>query len=315
MASEQQRRRSPPTILAAILLLSFLATANLAGAIDPAGRRRNVVVFWGGNKNEGSLRSVCDSGLYNIVIISFYSLFGHGRYWDDLSGHDLRHIGADITHCHFKAVYVLLSIGGGDGKDYSLPSSKSAADVADNLYNSFLGGSRPGVYHPFGDDVTVVGIDFFIDRGQPDHYYEIAERINYDTRHWRDPIGFKLTATVSCAYDDSDPRMKKALETYLFRRIHVRFYDDPRCSYNHAGLAGVMAQWNRWSASYPYNGKIYLGLAAANLTGKNDMVAVGELYRKLLPAVQKTDTYGGVMLWNSYYDSITHYGRYVSAWA
>uniref|UniRef100_A0A0D9XVM4 GH18 domain-containing protein n=1 Tax=Leersia perrieri TaxID=77586 RepID=A0A0D9XVM4_9ORYZ len=307
MASQQQRRRSSPTILAAILLLSFLATANLAGAITRAGRRRNVVVFWGGSKDEGSLRSTCDSGLYNIVIIPFYSLFGHGRYWDDLSGHDLRHIGADITHCQFKAVYILLSIGGGDGKDYSLPPSKSAADVADHLYNSFLGGSRPVV--------PVNGIDFFIDRGQPDHYYEIAKRIDEDTRNWRDPIGFKLTATVSCAYDDSDPRMKKALDTYLFRRVHVRFYDDPTCSYNHAGLAGVMTQWNRWSASYPYNGKMYLGLAAANLTEKNDMVAVGELHRKLLPAVQKTDTYGGVMLWNSYYDSITHYGRYVSKWA
>ncbi|KAL5205251.1 hypothetical protein ABZP36_033460 [Zizania latifolia] len=303
------QRQKSSAVVVILLCLLFLQSAYCAGAI-PQGRTGNVAVFWGRNKDEGSLRQTCDTGLYNIVIISFYSVFGHGRYWGDLSGHDLRDVGADIKHCQSKGVYMLLSIGG-QGGDYSLPSSKSAADVADNLYQSVLGGHRPGVFHPFGDAI-VNGVDFFIDNGPADHYDDLAERINDYNQNIRDPIGIMLTATTRCAYPD--PRMKKALDTKLFRRIHVRFYDDPRCSYNHAGLAGVMAQWNKWSARYP-NSQIFLGLVAANVTGKNDMVAVGELHRKLLPHVQNTDSYGGVMLWNRYYDSQTHYGRYVKAWA
>ncbi|BAF28881.2 Os11g0700900 [Oryza sativa Japonica Group] len=241
MAS-QRRRSSATAVLLSLLLLLQLAAAY------PQGKRQNVAVFWGRNKAEGSLRQTCDTGDYNIVIISFLSVFGHGKYWLDLSGHDLR------------------------------------------------------------DDTIVNGVDFFIDNGPADHYDDLANRINDYNQNIRDPIGIMLTATVRCSYPD--PRMKAALDTKLFRRIHVRFYDDPSCSYNHAGLAGVMAQWNKWSATYP-DGQIFLGVVAANLTGKNDMVAVGELRDKLLPAVQNTDTYGGVMLWNSYYDSLTHYGRYV----
>uniref|UniRef100_J3NAD6 GH18 domain-containing protein n=1 Tax=Oryza brachyantha TaxID=4533 RepID=J3NAD6_ORYBR len=297
-----RRCRTPP-------LLSLLVLVHYAGAY-PLGRRQNLAVFWGRNKDEGSLKETCDTAYYNIVIISFYSVFGHGRYWGDLSGHDLRDVGNDIKHCQSKNILVLLSIGG-QGDQYSLPSSQSAADVAYNLFYSVLGGRRADVYRPFGD-ATVNGIDFFIDNGPADHYDDLANRINKYNQKIRDPIGIMLTATTRCFYPD--PRMKKALDTKLFWRIHVRFYDDPRCSYNHAGLAGVMAQWNKWSARYP-DGLIFLGLAAANVTGKNDMVAVGDLYRKLLPAVQNTNSYGGVMLWNRYYDSKTNYGRYVTHWA
>uniref|UniRef100_A0A0D3HQ61 GH18 domain-containing protein n=1 Tax=Oryza barthii TaxID=65489 RepID=A0A0D3HQ61_9ORYZ len=243
MAS-QRRRSSAATIAVFFFLLSLLAVffQPAAAYYHPQGKRQTVAVFWGRNKAEGSLRQTCDTGDYNIVIISFLSVFGHGKYWLDLSG------------------------------------------------------------------PIVNGVNFFIDHGPADHYDDLANRINDYNQNIHDPIGIMLTATVRCSYPD--PRMKKALDTKLFTQIHVRFYDDPRCSYNHAGLAGVMAQWNRWSARYP-NSRIFLGLAAANVTGKNDMVGVGELRRKLLPAVQKTESYAGVTLWNSYYDSLTHYGRYV----
>ena len=49
-----------------------------------------MVVFWGRNKAEGSLRKTCDRGCYTTVIISFFSVFGHGKYWTDLCGHHYR---------------------------------------------------------------------------------------------------------------------------------------------------------------------------------------------------------------------------------
>jgi len=50
-----------------------------------AEAKRAVTVFWSRNKAEGSLHESCNMGLYNTVIISFFSVFGHGRYWPTVS--------------------------------------------------------------------------------------------------------------------------------------------------------------------------------------------------------------------------------------
>ncbi|XP_048560246.1 xylanase inhibitor protein 1-like [Triticum urartu] len=290
-------RRPSCVLLGALLAVSFLAATAAAGD-------HGLTVFWGRNKDEGSLGEACDTGIYSTIIISFYSVFGHGRYWGDLSGHPLYGIGADIKHCRGKGIVVLLSIGGG-GTQYSLPSSQSAADVADNLWNAHLGGGRRGVFRPFGDAV-VDGIDFFIDQGGPDHYDELARRLSGYNRHYRGAPGVRLTATPRCVYPDW--HVQRALDTGLFERIHVRFYGDDQCSYNHVYKDGVMAQWSKWTARYPRS-KVYIGLAAANVPGRNDKVGLGSMQYDLMPSVKQAANYGGVMLWDRYYDKQTGYGR------
>ncbi|XP_062198058.1 xylanase inhibitor protein 1-like [Phragmites australis] len=297
-----RRRSSAIALLFLALVLSFLA--------GPATARKTgqLTVFWGRNKYEGSLREACDTGLYTTVIMSFFNVFGHGRYWTDLSGHPVPGVGNDIKHCQSRHITVLLSIGGG-GDGYSLPSSRSAADVADHLWNVYLGGRRNGVFRPFGDAV-VDGIDFFIDRGAPDHYDELARNLNrYSGRGKK----VHLTATPRCAFPDW--HVERALATGLFERLHVRFYDDARCSYNRAGLRGVIEEWSKWTARYPRS-QVYLGLAAANVPGKyGDKVSLEALYYDLLPNVQKAGNYGGIMLWDRFYDKQTRYGAAVKYWA
>ncbi|KAK3146650.1 hypothetical protein QOZ80_3BG0269430 [Eleusine coracana subsp. coracana] len=274
--------------LLALLSVALVLLSLLAGGAT-AKRTGQLTVFWGRNKNEGTLREACDTGLYTTVIISFYSLFGHGRYWGDLSGHPMNGIGDDIKHCQSMNILVLLSIGG-TGNDYSLPSSQSANDVTDNLWNTHLSGRRTGVFRPFGDAV-LDGIDFFVDNGGADHYDELAWRLNWYGRYGGGKKALHLTATPRCG-----------------------FYDDANCSYNHAGLKGVMEQWNKWTAKYPRS-SVYLGLVAANVPGKNDMVNLKQLYYDLLPNVQKAANYGGVMLWDRFYDKQTGYGKAVTYWA
>uniref|UniRef100_A0A0E0G402 GH18 domain-containing protein n=1 Tax=Oryza nivara TaxID=4536 RepID=A0A0E0G402_ORYNI len=142
----------------------LLATPPPATADDPG-----LVVYWGRHKEEGSLRKACDTGHYTTVIITFYNVFGYGRYSLDISGHPL---------AASRGITVLLSIGG-QGGGYSLPTHASAADVAYNLiWNAYLGGHRAGVHRPFGDDAAVDGIDFFIDQGGAYHYDDLARLLN-----------------------------------------------------------------------------------------------------------------------------------------
>ncbi|TVT97782.1 hypothetical protein EJB05_56966, partial [Eragrostis curvula] len=95
------RRRSGGLLVPVSVALAVLVF--LAGAAT-AKKTGQLTVFWGRNKNEGTLREACDTGLYNTVIISFYSVFGHGRYWGDLSGHPLAGVGDDIKHCQSRNI-------------------------------------------------------------------------------------------------------------------------------------------------------------------------------------------------------------------
>ncbi|CAL4994034.1 unnamed protein product [Urochloa decumbens] len=307
-------RRRPSHLLPLLLPLAIaLLSASLCtpATAKPTGQ---VTVFWGRNANEGTLREACDTGLYSTVIISFYSVFGHGRYWGDLSGHPLSTVGADIKHCQSKHILVLLSIGGNaTSSDYSLPSSASAAAVADNLWNAHLGGRRKGVYRPFGD-AAVDGIDFYIDRGSPDHYDELARHLDGYNRFYRGRKGVRLTATPRCGFPDA--RLEKALRTGLFERIHVRFYgNDSKCS----RTWDVAEAWEKWTAAYP-KAQIYLGLAAAESgvpEGAKGTIAVylKYLYYDVLPKVQKAKNYGGVMVWDRFADKKTGYSGVVKGWA
>uniref|UniRef100_A0A0E0DNE9 GH18 domain-containing protein n=1 Tax=Oryza meridionalis TaxID=40149 RepID=A0A0E0DNE9_9ORYZ len=116
----------------------LLATPLPATADDPG-----LVVYWGRHKEEGSLREACDTGHYTTVIITFYN----GRYSLDISGHSLAVVGTDIKHCQSRGIIVLLSIGG-QGGGYFLPTNASAADIADNLWNTYLGGPAPACTSP-----------------------------------------------------------------------------------------------------------------------------------------------------------------------
>uniref|UniRef100_A0A0E0EXV7 Uncharacterized protein n=1 Tax=Oryza meridionalis TaxID=40149 RepID=A0A0E0EXV7_9ORYZ len=75
MASSSRQRRALPLSFVVIVLLILLNK-------------------WCRNKEEGSLREACDTGFCNTDIISFLSVFGHGRYWADLSGHPIAGVGA-----------------------------------------------------------------------------------------------------------------------------------------------------------------------------------------------------------------------------
>lgn len=279
---------SPRSSLLALLLPLLTTAAGLAAAAGPG----DITVFWGRNKDEGTLREACDTGTYNTVIISFLTGFGSGKYTLDLSGHPLAGVGDDIKHCKSKGILVLLSIGGPNDSSYSLPSSQSAADLADYLWTAFLGGSRPGVRRPFGDAV-VDGIDFYIDHGTGDNYDELARKLASQSYNKA-----TLSATVRCRYPD--PSLTKALATGLFGRINVRLYGDLKCTW------ADREAFEAWAAAYPAS-KMFVGVVASPEADKDAYMFQKDLYYNVLQFAQKLPNYGGIMVWDRYYDKKEHY--------
>jgi chitinase len=291
-----------------VLPVVVLVLLLLLGSPAAAGKTGQLAVFWGRDKDEGSLREACDTGVYTTVIISFFSVFGHGRYWTDLSGHQLYGVGADVKHCQRdKNVTVLLSIGG-DGDGYSLPTVRSARDVAEHLWHAYLGGGRrKGVFRPFGDAV-LNGVDLYIDHGGSAHYDELARRLAaYNDRHGeKASAAVLLTATVRCM-DGQETSADAALGTGLLGRIHVRYYNDTMCSFNAEERRPFYGSWVGWAQRYP-KARLYVGLPAARDAATDGWVDPETLFSRALPLVQDTPGYGGVMLWDRYFDRRDRYG-------
>ena len=153
---------------------------------------------------------------------------------------------------------------------------------------------------PLGDAV-LDGIDFDIEGGTSEHWDELARYLSqYSTR------GKKvfLTAAAQCPFPDQ--WVGGALKTGLYDYVRVQFYNNPPCQYTPGELSNLQNSWKQWTSSV-HATKIFLGLPAAPDAAGSGFIPVNDLTSKVLPAINGSAKYGGVMLWSKYYDDETGY--------
>ncbi|XP_004515450.1 hevamine-A-like [Cicer arietinum] len=291
--------------LSIILLLFFLTLISSTYGGD-------IVIYWGQNEDEGSLTETCNTGLYNIVNIAFLSTFGNGRTPRlNLAGHcdpklynGCKSVGTDIKNCHKKGIKIMISIGGGIGR-YSLSSRTDAINVADYIWNNFLGG-KSSKSRPFGD-VVLDGVDFDIEHGGGGSFYgEIAKRISQQS-------GLKkvyLTAAPQCPFPDE--HLKGALSTGLFDYVWVQFYNNGRCQFNSKNINKFQNSWNEWVTSIKVS-KVYVGVPASTSAAGSGYVPPRVFISQVLNFVKKSNKYGGVMLWDRFADDKNGYASKIEA--
>ncbi|RCV39733.1 hypothetical protein SETIT_8G246800v2 [Setaria italica] len=94
----------------------------------------------------------------------------------------------------------------------------------------------------------------------------------------------------------------------LFERLHVRFYDEARCGYDHHETRPFWGAWHMWVSRFPV-ARLLVGLPATDgMRGWIDPATLRER-DSVLPSVQGDPTYGGLMLWDRYYNKLTGYSR------
>ena len=144
----------------------------------------NMVVYWGQNIEESTLKSTCDTGLYKMVLLSFLNVFGEGRIPKlNFIGHcndksPCTKLEPEIIHCQQKGVKVFLSLGGAY-ETYSLGSLDDAKNVANYLFTNFLNGQSG----PLGS-VTLNGISLDI-QGGSDQWEFFAKYLLYVRQNYR----------------------------------------------------------------------------------------------------------------------------------
>ncbi|KAI4369843.1 hypothetical protein MLD38_018245 [Melastoma candidum] len=282
-----------PKFVCFSLVLVILAVGGDAGGI---------AIYWGQNGNEGTLAVTCETGNYDFVNIAFLSSFGNGRKpMINLAGHcdgpsgGCTKLNPDIESCQARGVKMILSIGGGAG-GYSLASREDAQQVADYIWDNFLGGESSS--RPLGDAV-LDGVDFDIEGGSSQHYDDLARFLSAYSGKGKKVY---LTAAPQCPFPDA--MLGEALGTGLFDYVWVQFYNNPPCQYS-SGLSSFEEAWKQWT-SVPA-GKILLGLPAAPDAAGSGFIPTGTLTSNVLPVIKGSEKYGGVMLWSRYYDDETGY--------
>uniref|UniRef100_A0A0A0KQA0 chitinase n=1 Tax=Cucumis sativus TaxID=3659 RepID=A0A0A0KQA0_CUCSA len=269
----------------------FFLLSSIFHSSDAAG----IAIYWGQNGNEGSLASTCATGNYEFVNIAFLSSFGGGQTPVlNLAGHcnpdnnGCTILSNEINSCQSQNVKVLLSIGGGTGS-YSLYSADDAKEVANFIWNSYLGGQSDS--RPLGDAV-LDGVDFDIEFGLDQFWDVLAQEL----KSFGQVI---LSAAPQCPIPDA--QLDAAIRTGLFDSVWVQFYNNPSCMYAD-NTDDLLSSWNQWAA-YPIL-KLYMGLPAApEAAPSGGFIPVDELISEVLPTIKAYSNYGGVMLWSKAFDN------------
>ncbi|KAF9618556.1 hypothetical protein IFM89_002251 [Coptis chinensis] len=280
-----------------LLFLSTLVSTSLAAGVP-------ISIYWGQNGYEGSLESTCATGKFAYVNIAFLNVFGSGRTPElNLAGHcnplnnGCTFVRNGIRSCQSKGIKVMLSLGGGIGS-YSIASEEDARQVADYLWNNFLGGKSTS--RPLGDAV-LDGIDFDIELGSTENWDILARYLSGHSTQARKVL---LTAAPQCPFPDA--HLGQALNTGLFDYVWVQFYNNPQCQYSPGNIWKLIDSWNRWASTIPAK-KIFMGLPAAPGAAGSGFMPPNVLTNEVLPIIRTYRKFGGVMLWNKYFDDQSNF--------
>ncbi|KAK6121851.1 hypothetical protein DH2020_044405 [Rehmannia glutinosa] len=277
-----------------LLILSILIAFTLFGSSH--AQSGGIAVYWGQNGGEGSLADTCATGNYRFVNIGFLTTFGNGQTPVlNLAGHcnpasgTCTSLSNDIRACQARGIRVLLSLGGATGS-YSLSSADDARQVANYLWNAFLGGNSGT--RPLGDAI-LDGIDFDIESGSGQFWDELARALSAFSSQRR----VYLSAAPQCPIPDA--HLDAAIQTGLFDYIWVQFYNNQQCDYR-GSVDNLLARWNQW-ASVPGR-QVFLGLPAAPAAAGGGYMPPDVLISQVLPVIRSSPKYGGVMLWDRFND-------------
>ncbi|KAK1284209.1 Receptor-like protein kinase FERONIA [Acorus calamus] len=290
-------------------LLFLLTLASLSASASASVG--DIGIYWGQNGMEDRLIATCNTKNYAYVNIAFLSAFGNGKTPTlNLTGHcntsysSCVGYSAGIRKCQSMGVKVMLSLGG-SGSGYSLTSTADAQSLADYVWNNYLGGSSSS--RPLGP-AMLDGVDFSIKSGGSAHYDELARFLSAYSTRWRKVY---LSAAPQCPYPDTS--LGPALATGLFDYVWVQFFNNPPCEYGGGsdGVSNLVKSWKQWTTSVRAV-KFFVGLPASTAAAVSGYIPPGTLTSQVLPAVEESPTYGGIMLWNMYEDGINNYSSAVN---
>ena len=108
-----------------------------------------------------------------------------------------------------------------------------------------------------------------------------------------------------CVYPDQfiDTAIQTGHVDYVWTMGRV-LLQQPDCMYTKAHPENLLKAWDKWTSNVPKS-LIFLGLAADK--GMEGYIEPEDLKSEVLPIVKKASNYGGVMIWDRYFDIKNNY--------
>lgn len=170
-------RQSIMFVRSALVVTGLLAALTQAAPAERNASRHKLTVYWGAEDDTTTLDDVCNDSSYDVVNLAFLSHFFSAGGYPKMSIGNLdgpsraqKKAGAtglqdgsslvrSIKNCQSKGKPVILSMGGAtDYSDVRLPSDAQGQQIANTVWNLFLGGTDHKELRPFGD-VKLDGVD------------------------------------------------------------------------------------------------------------------------------------------------------------
>lgn len=111
-----------------------------------------------------------------------------------------------------------------------------------------------------------------------------------------------LSAAPQCPFTDN--QLITAIREGVFDYVWIQFYNNGQCEYG-ANADALLARWNEWTQVS--SNKFFLGLPAAPGAAGSGYIPPDVLTSQVLPAIKSSPNYGGVMLWNRFFDQQNGY--------
>ncbi|XP_054798109.1 acidic endochitinase-like [Prosopis cineraria] len=297
MASKNQ-------VLVLILLLSLLTMSSIfkpshadeyCPSNIPGGK---IAIYWGQNDAsiEGTLTEACDSDLYNIVALAYLHVSGSSRsivFGNHCSNEQCKALASQIQHCQSKGIQVLLSV--------EVDQIDDPKSLAEYLYNNFLSGQDG----PLGA-VTLNGTDLAHLDYSSEPWAELVEAIyGYSTQNSK----IYISAAPLCDFTGFDSALATGHVDYLLVLYYGQY---ATClHFGDGDFTKLLDSWKGWTSKEGVadHTSVFLGLVSSSdkSVASYGYISPEDLKSNVLPTVMESSNFGGVMLWDRYYDKQTGY--------
>ncbi|XP_054800806.1 acidic endochitinase SE2-like [Prosopis cineraria] len=289
--------------LSLLTVLSFIIKPSDAVDSPTNINGGKIAVYWGQNSEsgEGNLTATCDSDLYNIVVIAYLHVSGNDKALV-LSDHcpegNCTVLASEIQHCQSEGIQVFLSV--------EVDNIDDPEDLASFLYSEFLSGESGS--GPLGlvalDGIDLANLDY-----SAESWVDLVKAINGSTQDRK----IYISGAPRCDFTGFDSAIATGLVDYLF----VLYYDRyATCEYlGNGDFTGLLESWSTWTSKEGVadHTSVFLGLVASDdpNAASSGYISPEDLKSEVLPYVKESSNFGGVMIWNRYYDELTGYSAQI----
>ncbi|KID85508.1 chitinase CHIT30 [Metarhizium guizhouense ARSEF 977] len=295
----------------ALVVTGLLAALTQAAPAEKKASGHKLTVYWGAEDDTTTLDDVCNDSSYDVVNLAFLShFFSDGSYpkmsIGNLDGpsraqkkagatglQDGSSLVRSIKNCQNKGKPVILSMGGAtDYSDVQLHSDTQGQQIANTVWNLFLGGTDHKELRPFGD-VKLDGVD--LDNETNDGTGYLAMTKQFKANFQKDTSKkYYITAAPQCPYPDQSEPLDVCR---LLDWVQVQFYNNGNCNIAQSGFANAVESWSRGIGS---GVQLYIGALASGADGDEGYVDAAAL-NEAIDQVKAMDlpNFGGAMLWEA----------------